>query len=1478
VSFLGTDRLNRAILGAAALTISAGIANAQIVDNRIPLNYNFHGMAHQGEAITGATANNADFVLYRSISDRGLYWDPGDTHAFGTNPLIGFTGIPYSLYDNLGYTNETVMSPGDASNNGLDIVHLGHRGVYYRLYDTDSTTQVGPFPAWQPDAATNSDHTGDQVTVLGTPIPVDAQTEIGVLYMASDGGGQFDCVLTFNNGGADNNVTVRLAAPDWFGAAADPAVVSGQPVSFQRKITHTVSGTTYTTFRGAANVDSAALQAFATNNAGPNLNVMEGIISVPAIIAGGNNVAGQNLTRIAFRNAAYASRTLTSLICDGTTATGTSSTSASFLPGTIVTVAGATPATLNGTYTVTSLGPTTAISSITSTATVWTVTTATPHGFAAAGNVYMSGNTPAAYNGTFTVATVPNSTTFTINNTTNPGAASTPGNVQNGRVFTYANTTPAGTSTGTRTVVALGRDRGYSVYAVTARTGQPQRANCATAEVVGVGDTPSNNIRCTGAPVSGYGNNDTTAAWYRYTATQTGDIEARTCGAAIDTTIAVLTSCGGTPIAGNDNGGCGTGSRVRWSAVNGLTYLIRISGNNAAIGSYTLHIDDPAHIDITMPLAFNWNGIVHGQNEQTIPDPAGTTFENRCDAFGPGATGPNGYRAIADRGLLCDGTATNALNYGGGAVGYQGMFYSVYGADHQSDMIHLGNRTLAAGGIRNWNVTCPTGSATAAGQNGLRPVWLNNDDQTTPQTSDLSAFGAVFGPNTMLGILYHVSNVDTLSGTTPQPCFFDVTLSFTDSTSVTVPVQATDWFGTNAQVLPGHNNSDGSGLETQRVLGIYHGTQNTDRASDAPTGALKVDEAVISTASLSNVGFSAVGKTLQFITFGNLRSTHLVAGSPVTDSVYSAAGIYSATVRDPQTFNQNFGPTGVANINVNPITVGASARMQVAVSRGGGSPNNITSVTIDATSINQGTIVLNDLGVNGDVNPNDSTWSRTVTFPVNSTPGNAHLPFTVTDAQNRTFSGTLSFVINGPTGTATPPSVAQEGTTLITVPLFPNSGSLPTNIASVSIDASSISSGSLSLNDSGNNGDVTGGDGIWSGTLTVNGGATLGAASLPIIVTDVSSRVSNTGRVALTITAAPTGACCNAGNCSLASNFNCTAGGGVFQGVGTNCGVTSYTISDSANPFNSIAGTGTLATTVSNCDDCSQSVALPFSFTFFDGSYSSVFISSNGNLQFSATASTSFTNDAIPTAAAPNNAIYPMWDDYNTIDTGAPNGQGDVYYTSSGAPPNRTFTVEWNNVTQYTVAGTYPMTSETFQVVLFEGSNNIEFRYGTISPPCNSNAGQCTGIGPDGDDRTVGVEDSTGTAAYVIPGASLGTGNISKLLAYHTAATPCAPTTGSCCTANQCTTTSESDCTTLGGTWTGGGSCPMSCPPHCGSADFNCDGDTGTDQDIEGFFACLAGNCPGLPCISSADFNGDGDTGTDADIEAFFRVLAGGNC
>jgi hypothetical protein len=72
-----------------------------------------------------------------------------------------------------------------------------------------------------------------------------------------------------------------------------------------------------------------------------------------------------------------------------------------------------------------------------------------------------------------------------------------------------------------------------------------------------------------------------------------------------------------------------------------------------------------------------------------------------------------------------------------------------------------------------------------------------------------------------------------------------------------------------------------------------------------------------------------------------------------------------------------------------------------------------------------------------------------------------------------------------------------------------------------------------------------------------------------------------------------------------------------------------------------------------------------------------------------------------------------------------------------------------------------------------------------------------------------------------------------------------------------------------------GGVCPTGA---CGSIDFDGDGDEGTDFDIEAFFAVIGGQpCPTGTC-GSIDFDGDGDEGTDADIEAFFRLIGGGTC
>src|SRR5262245_38154981 len=94
-----------------ALIVGATTAQAQITDTRIPLNYNFYGMAHSA-AITGgvdewtAAATNANADLsnsVRSVADRALVFDAANNRspAFYSGQNIGNTGLSYAFFDTL---------------------------------------------------------------------------------------------------------------------------------------------------------------------------------------------------------------------------------------------------------------------------------------------------------------------------------------------------------------------------------------------------------------------------------------------------------------------------------------------------------------------------------------------------------------------------------------------------------------------------------------------------------------------------------------------------------------------------------------------------------------------------------------------------------------------------------------------------------------------------------------------------------------------------------------------------------------------------------------------------------------------------------------------------------------------------------------------------------------------------------------------------------------------------------------------------------------------------------------------------------------------------------------------------------------------------------------------------------------------------------------------------------------------------------
>ncbi|MCA8948197.1 MAG: hypothetical protein KDE27_01765 [Planctomycetes bacterium] len=167
----------------AALAFAATTA-AQAIP--VPLNYNFNGIVHLGESGLPDDPNG-----YRSISDRGLDWQPG----VPADPLL----TPYML----------VTTPGV-----LDIVHLGNRntvsGGQWAFDAVPDADNIGIQPNW----LANPDQTGPQITTLATPLPVGPTSKAAFLYQISNGGGSFDVTFRF---ASSNSYTATMSGSDWFG-------------------------------------------------------------------------------------------------------------------------------------------------------------------------------------------------------------------------------------------------------------------------------------------------------------------------------------------------------------------------------------------------------------------------------------------------------------------------------------------------------------------------------------------------------------------------------------------------------------------------------------------------------------------------------------------------------------------------------------------------------------------------------------------------------------------------------------------------------------------------------------------------------------------------------------------------------------------------------------------------------------------------------------------------------------------------------------------------------------------------------------------------------------------------------------------------------------------------------------------------------------------------------------------------------------
>jgi hypothetical protein len=204
---------------------------------QIPLAYNFNGMVHPGEAGLPDDPNG-----FRSISDRALIID-GNPGSFA-DMVSPNSGLSYGIVNTAG-------TP--------DIVHIGNRntvdGGNWAFDPAPDGDNRGTQPAWLPvpEQASTSNP-------ISPGIVLDATSQIGLLYNASNGGGTFDVTLNFADA---SSVTVTLHAPDWYGPSFSLPDPPGPGVFLQQNYPATYSGSGGTDL-ASADVDLLITEAVIT--------------------------------------------------------------------------------------------------------------------------------------------------------------------------------------------------------------------------------------------------------------------------------------------------------------------------------------------------------------------------------------------------------------------------------------------------------------------------------------------------------------------------------------------------------------------------------------------------------------------------------------------------------------------------------------------------------------------------------------------------------------------------------------------------------------------------------------------------------------------------------------------------------------------------------------------------------------------------------------------------------------------------------------------------------------------------------------------------------------------------------------------------------------------------------------------------------------------------------------------------------------
>jgi hypothetical protein len=175
-----------------------------------------------------------------------------------------------------------------------------------------------------------------------------------------------------------------------------------------------------------------------------------------------------------------------------------------------------------------------------------------------------------------------------------------------------------------------------------------------------------------------------------------------------------------------------------------------------------------------------------------------------------------------------------------------------------------------------------------------------------------------------------------------------------------------------------------------------------------------------------------------------------------------------------------------------------------------------------------------------------------------------------------------------------------------------------------------------------------------------------------------------------------------------------------------------YTATNSVTySYLDVSATG--ASVLSNADDGTATLALPFGFRFYGTTYTSLCVSSNGLITFGGCPTDDMTTRDLTAQPTPGNlpVIAPFWMDLSFAVPGA----GALSYQTLGTGGARQFVMQWNNVHALNAPE-----GLNFEVVLKEGSNTILFQYQKVD---SGDAAVSLGAG-----ATVGIAASNAAASH----------------------------------------------------------------------------------------------------------------------------------